>query len=68
MHAGKHPSRYIIVHMPCALEFAREGGGGGGQRQPVQEPAKLFFAKKVVGLMLQPLTLRKGEDGYPLMQ
>ena len=37
-------------------------GGGGGQRQPVQEPAKLFFAKKVVGLMLQPLPLRKGED------
>jgi hypothetical protein len=48
------------MRMPCALEFAREGGGG--QRQPVQEPAKLFFAKKVVGLMLQPLTLRKGED------
>ena len=53
---------YVASRAHAMHARVRTGGGGGGQRQPVQEPAKLFFAKKVVGLMLQPLPLRKGED------
>jgi len=38
----------------------------GGQRQPAQEAAQTFFAKNVVGLTLQPLTLSKQGGGFAL--
>ena len=56
MHAGKHLSCYVVMHMPCALKFEGEGAEAASTRS-----RKTFFAKNVVGLMLQPLTLRKRE-------
>ena len=43
--------------MPYALEFAREEGGGRAEAAS-SRTRKTFFVKKVVGLMLRPLTLR----------
>ena len=42
--------------MPCALEFAREGGAAGQAEAASARSRTTFFAKNVVGLMLQPLT------------
>jgi hypothetical protein len=43
--------------------FAREGEGGGqAEAEAASKKPQSFFAKNVVGLMLQPLTLRKGKD------
>jgi hypothetical protein len=54
---------YVASRAHAMRARIRTGGGtGAGRGRGSQRKSrKTFFAKKVVGLMLQPLTLRKWE-------